>query len=223
MVYRPHTLVAFGGSLNINNEKEVWECTIRGFAGTWSNTDALPLTDGQPYCDEVAPHLASWFTQASSGIPGFVSLDYLKCNAIGADGKYSGTGSTNVHDFTGTTGGATQAAPSFCSLAYSWQTTRTRPPAAFGRMYPPNFSYAAQGGEVLPASRSAALLAAGLLINVIANQGSSAHAFHPAVVSNKGAAYAFLTAARVGSVYDTQRRRKNNLTEVYSSEPVPVS
>lgn len=223
MAYRPHTLIAFGGIIpSQTSTDEIWECTIRGFAGLRGQNTNLPLSNPDTYLAEVAPLLASWFAQSGSRIANVATLEYLKCNAIGADGRYS-DGQSHTYDYSNLVSGATsQAVPSFLSLSYTWTTPKARGRAHLGRMYPPNFTYTlSSGAHVSPTDTTNAALAGRAFLQTIANATSATAALDPAVVSGLDGSFAPITGVRVGSVYDVQRRRKNQAVELYSSTPYP--
>lgn len=215
MAYAPHTLVAFGGALTeLASNDEIWECTIRVYSPGGSK---LPLSDPAGYMGQIATPLGTWFALAASGMQSVASLAYLKVNNIGADGKYSDP-TTNVHDYTTpVTGGVVgQQAPSFLSCAMAWTTNRTRPPGAYGRIYPPNFSYGFAGAKISATDQGKVVTAGKNLLGVLRNCAGSLGAI-PIIASKANATNTEITGVRCSNVYDVQRRRKNAALVTYSA------
>jgi hypothetical protein len=216
MAYRPHSLIAFGGTLNAAaTSDEIWECTIRAI--TPGGTE-LPLSDPGGYMDELAPGLATWFGAPGNGCWSGSHLTWLKVNNIGADGRYSDP-TTHQHDYTSPVAGGTggQAGPSFLSLAISWTTSRTRPPGAFGRIYPPNFTWPLSGGSTVSAATQDSARDSGVaLLEFIRNCEGDLGAI-PVIASKTNATNTEINGVRVGNVYDVQRRRKNAVRETYEA------
>lgn len=227
MAYTPHSLVAFGGALTSSiGGDEIWECTVRGFAGVpTAAPSGLPLSNPEQYLSEVGPKLRTWFSSASAGIPAEVTLNYLKMNTIGADGRYSDPES-HTYDFTPPQAGGYGSAvgrPAFLSIALSWGTLRARGPASRGRIYLPNYSKATFAGSVISGGDAQSVRQSGLtLLDTLANNGSEEAQFQPCVVSKISGLYSPIKSVRVGNVYDVQRRRKNALAETYVSAAWPV-
>ncbi len=215
MTYAAHTLAQFGGRiLTPSHPDEIWSCGIR--LTSLSASGGEPATVNQAYANEVGPHLATWFATSTNGIPTAVKLDFLKVNEIEPTGRYLDKANTVVwRNNTGNTGGnSTQNAPSFCTLAYSWTTAFARGPASKGRVYLPNFSYSASGSFVSDTDQQKALVAAVALLEVFVNTSGTRQGV-PVVASSINSATEIITGARVGDVYDTQRRRKNAYREQY--------
>lgn len=215
MAYKAHTLIAFGGSLSeVTTGDEIWECTIRAISPGGSE---LPLSDPGGYMDQIAGDLASWFSDSDNNMANGTTLAWLKVNNIGPDGRYSG-GATNVHDYTpAIEAGVGQSVPSFCSLAFSWTTNRKRPPGAFGRIYPPNYTYPCIGSAISGVYQAKALATAVALLDVIRACSHDLQAI-PVIASRVNATNTEITGVRVGNVYDYQSRRKNAVRETYTAQ-----
>lgn len=117
--------------------------------------------------------------------------------------------------------GAGQGAyPQIC-LVLSLRTGRSRGYASNGRMYWPSAQTLDTGQGKIPDARTLDVAVAGAeLMADISRSGMGT----PAVMSTVGTGRTeVVTATRVGRVMDTQRRRRNNLTEDYSPEQsVPI-
>jgi hypothetical protein len=217
MAYTDHVLCAFGGKLGTAPD-DIWECTLRVSSDGGGST-----VDPEVYLGEVAPLLATWFSTAANNIPTIVSLEFLKANHIGADGKYSDPGVSHTHDFSGVTGGVgTISAPAFNTIAITWETAVMRGPAHRGRIYLPNFSIPVLGtapDHISNAARDAVRDSGKTLLAVFKNAASttSGASPNPGIYSNIGAAVHQITGVSCDNVYDVQRRRKNRAIPVRSS------
>lgn len=226
MAYPRHVLLAFGGTLEVRSgQDEIWETTLRAFPGSSGGPASLSdSVDYQAWCNAVAPQLATFYSLAAHGMHGLSQITYVKANVIGPDGKYESANQTNVAAVGPATGGATTfSMPTFLSVCMSWTSTRVRGTASKGRMYWPNASYTCSGAAISSTSRGAVLSTATALIALIKAQttGLDGGIMSPALVSGKDAAWAYITGARVGDIYDVQRRRKNAVTEQYATAVVP--
>jgi hypothetical protein len=222
MAYAPHTLVAFGGTLSEQSgQDEIWECTIRGMDLPDGVPGNIPVDEGglDTYLSEIATPLATWFAAAAHQMSSSSNLVYVKANNIGADGRYTSP-TTHVHDYTTpVAGGVAGGVPSFLSVAYSWHTSRNRPPAARGRIYPPNFAVPIiSGTSTIGAGDRAQQLAAALALLTLLQNHANTIWFAPSVVSKVGGAHQPINNVFVGSTYDVQRRRKYAVPELYTAE-----
>jgi hypothetical protein len=218
-MYTPHTLIEWGGSLKeVGTDDEIWANGVRGLS-----IANVPTPNPADLMASIAGPLATWFAAANSFHSSSSDLKWVKVNSIGADGKYSDSG-TNVHDYaTPVLGTAAPAAPSFLSVALSWYTAQSRPPGAFGRIYPPNYGCPIFVGSTIQAADQTLLAAQGkALLDLMLLPGVSddQQSFVPAVVSNVGGVHHAITGCRVGNLWDTQRRRKNAVRATYISDPL---
>lgn len=216
MSYRPHTLVAFGGTLpetDDTTQNEIWECTVRGYSPGGSQ---LPLSDPNGYMEQMAPALSAWFSNASHNMANTARLTYVKVNNINANGEYSDPGATNRHDFTPVAGGGVHSMPSYLTLAFSWTTAFLRGPAHAGRIFPPNFVGNFAGAAVSQTTVDAAVAAATSLLDCL-RQHDGDLGFIPIVASKIGAATHEIQGVRVGNIIDRQSRRRNAVAETYTA------
>lgn len=214
--YRPHTLIAFGGRLAEGaSYGEIWECTIRGGSSNKStNTDLQPFAEGDldRLAQDVAGALQTWFASGGSGISNDTNLTYVKANNITSTGHYASASTHLANVSPPVSGAGTPAAPNFCSVAYTWETGLERGRAHRGRMYPPNNTYAFQGGVIGTGNAGLAQAAGIALLRAIysaPNEGTLEDTFKPAVMSAIDASWHWITGCTVDTVYDVQRRRKN--------------
>lgn len=218
-MYEPHTLVTFGGQLDetVAND-EIWQCGVRGFTDGGVPVPAASLHD-------VALSILRGPTGAGAGLEGIwgdvrshlantATLKWCKAVNIGPDGKY--TSEPGIAEMTPVPGPATALAPSFCSIAISWETGFSLGKAVRGRIYLPNYGAALSIGSKIQDSVAADILAwSTVLLNTL-DTSLEAVPFHPNVVSKSGVHHQ-VTGSRVGNVYDTQRRRKDAVAETYIS------
>nr|CRY97259.1 hypothetical protein [uncultured prokaryote] len=227
MAYKPHTLVAFGGTLKDGGLNEIWQVGIRVVQPAGSGAPTEPLTDPAAYMEGISLVLGDWYG-GSVLHTSEATLDWLKVNNIGADGKYSDPSSSNVYDYSPKitpTGDALY--PNVLCTAYSWLTDVARGPGRTGRIYLPNnaAALATPGGMLLNAGSPGAMLTDALaLLDVINNTASpdTGEPAQPVVASKVNATNSNITSVRIGNVLDMQRRRKNKLVESYTAGAWPT-
>jgi len=217
--YSPHSLVTFGGVLNLNaTETEIWQCGVRVRAvGTGG-----PLADHDAYLASASTALSAWFSDASTAakFPASATLNWMKANPIQQDGKYSDP-NTHLHDFTTPVPGASTSTtvPDILCICLSWQTgkaIRKGSYATHGRIYPPNYLAAAASGDMRLSAGVAGFWAARGHALLAALNGTG-HPCVPIIASPHSHEQEPITGCRVGDVYDSQRRRKSALKEVYTA------
>lgn len=110
---------------------------------------------------------------------------------------------------------ATACLPFQCSVVVSLRTNlRTR--AGRGRFYLPSVAVDQQAGGTLTAAAQTAIADAGAaLLNGIEAAGGSVVIYHRTTHTTTD-----VVEARVGSIIDTQRRRRNQLVETYETRPL---
>lgn len=222
MPYQPHTLVTIGGTLAEQAaDDEVWQCGIRGFADGGGPIDASKLADLALAVlrgpTGSGGGMEGIWGNADSGITTDAKLAWCKAANIGPDGKY--TAEPGIAQMTPVAGTKTSSMPSFCSVAISWSTGKTLGKAVRGRIYLPNYGMTRSTGSTI--SSTTAGLFATWAVGVLQAFDTSlatdpATVFHPFVVSESGVSNV-ITGLRVGNVIDTQRRRKDAVSEVYVS------
>jgi hypothetical protein len=216
MPYRPHTLVTFGGT---NEEQaaddEIWQCGIRGLNPAGGGNTPVDPGQFQTYLDAVTTPLSDWMSSGVFHNANTALLRWIKIVNIGADGRYSSD--PLVKDGLDVGGGGSPNSPSFTTVCYSWETGRSAGRARRGRVYPPNYAAPRGPGATVTTSAQADLLAGAVaLLTAIADQGDQ-YQFVPHVMSSSGA-FNPINGARVGNVYDVQRRRKDAVPEVYVAQ-----
>lgn len=178
-----------------------------GDLNTWANAiAALPGADFRALCNaasEVAPPLK-------------VRVAWI--DATGITAQYAEAQLGSGWDAVGTA-----VMPFQCAAVISLLTGR--PGRSYrGRMYWPIFSAAIAATTLqLPGATTVSYAeAAAAMLTDIGTAAGVDLAMKPCVASKKLGITDFITQVRVGTVVDTQRRRRNQAQESYSYSPVPA-
>lgn len=228
MTYQPHALLRFGGSWF---GAEQWSCGVRIATDDFGNTvqnwiDALEPNEpgGVPtLLTDAREHVEAWFLRPQSYISENATLEYVSLNAIQPDGDYADPGDPHNDVFepqdvlTGTS--VIQTWPQL-TTCISLRTAVTRGLATRGRMYAPSAPNAVGSGRIAATTTQDMAGSFATFVEDIATLESIALAGQPrvVVVSGVGAPgpMRIVTKILVGDVQDTQRRRRNELDEVYA-------
>jgi hypothetical protein len=210
--------------------------TYSGGAEEWSTGFWMGYTNGdadlpnQQLADDVAAAWRTFFLAPTSYFGAAWHSSYVKISSIGTDGKASSADtvySTFAADANGTA--STQFPPQI-SLVATLTGSAARGVASKGRMYLPGISAAVgTGGRI--SSTNAGTIATNLQtflnavnasaatnnVLVLASHGSL-NADGTPKVGGQAMSIKAVTGCRVGDVYDTQRRRRNGISEVYTSK-----
>lgn len=218
MVYSAHTLVSFGGTLAADaagGSPEIWQVGIRGVQ---ADDHSSPVKNPVAYMNGLAPALATWYAQATSLMSTKSTLDWLKVNSIGPDGKYLDASNTNRHDFSPVIPGAMPAiVPDILSVCWSWRTAKKRGPGSHGRIYPINNVVGGSNLMALSSSdRDRHLTAAQNLFHILQIGDGDLAEMTPVIASKVNATNTPITEIWIGSIYDVQRRRKSAEVEIYT-------
>lgn len=218
----------WGGSLY----KDVWQCRIHLNGEIDQDLDLLDEVEVEPVLADIEGDLKRWWTALTPTMSS--TLEWLKLNELDPDtGRYVSQTTTVGRDWDPVPGpGAMKLAPQV-SLATSWETGVRRGRAAKGRIYPPPTTTTFDAtGQVQEAEREKTANAGAQLISDLNNwPGIDAVTDLTCIVLSTGSAdYAAkhndpgwlthvkrnITSVRVGSVLDTQRRRRSALRETYT-------
>ena len=218
MPFGPHLRIVMSGNLTSEVQAEVWACAINAVPGSGATTDF----DGDAYLAAVHASLATWFHAPTSHIGATATLQFLKINAIGADGRYATPATPHTYEFSPEIVGAgTDNNPDIISLRTSWQTARRRGPGSHGGIYLPNYTLGDgvhmsvdPGGQAIARDAGKALL-------TLLSAPSGGLTVHPVIASKVDASNTAITGVTVGNILDVQRRRKNRLKETYLASPWP--
>lgn len=213
--------LTWGGSLA--NDEEIWTCGIH-FAnqnadvlgGAWTSIDGTVMSN-------IANVIRTMHTTSGLAIPQGVKLEWVKVALIGRDGKYEQAPKEFI--FSTAAGGATSSpyAPQL-STVITLQSNKYKDPGKFNRYYVPslgpigasNYKYTKAMTDEMAEAHATMLDD----LNDIFNGLSGQMTLRAAAVNQKTASYEYITKVKVGSIVDTQRRRRNKLVEEYSEFPV---
>lgn len=223
MTYRPHTLLSFGGRLFT---EESWNCGLRIVLGDPEDS-TVSLQSYETWSaenlDDIAADVAAWFTSSGAKISSAARLDWVKLNAINADGRYVSESETNIFEWAAgdAPAGTVSPAEAQVTMVVSLLTNATRGRASRGRFYPPTgeMGVSPTTGRVSATLCQQMADAAKVLLDNIANEpGIDLSAPRVVVASDLGSPGPARSVQRVavGNVPDTQRRRRSSLPEAYS-------
>lgn len=205
----PHTYVTWFGDAYSGAEQ--WQVGLRIAAGF-----EPPTTAELEALDDAMEAL---LTTTNVAFPNGRRYLGLKVAPQTVDGRYpDGVDAVEYLRPTPVSGGAAVGYPQI-ALVLSLRTARTRGYASNGRMYiPSSFTPNVADGRISALNAGSAAAAGAAFIAAVNAAGIGL----ASVMSTVGAGRVEpITGVRVGRVMDTQRRRRNQLTEEYT-EPTPV-
>lgn len=211
MPYRPHTRFTFSGAVIPG---EVWSCTLNfgsDVVGEVADPDSLPA---------AATFAAARWKVLHEGITAMsfaTSFTQVAVRNINAEGQ------TTAQAFAGpldaTVGNSSPALPPQCCVVVSLQTDEPGPRGR-GRFYLPLIGgTVTNGARLAPLVRDDVVQEAKTLIDSVGSNLSAVGGgpFRPVVASQVGNGFNYrVNRIRVGDVIDTQRRRRDGLTEAYA-------
>lgn len=195
---------------------EIWQCTI--------NLNSFSSVDADAWLSGGQSAIKTWFTGSSAKMSALSRIHWLKLNKINAAGEYDDP--TTSHTYNYATPGVGYVTGSYWTIdqcvVWSWTTALSRGPGHMGRIYPPNAGAAVAGGaQVIDSTaQSQHITAAKGLLSVLSATYSGVTMF-PVVATKINATNPPITGVRVGRVIDTQRRRRNKVSESYASAVWP--
>jgi len=171
----------------------------------------------------------TWWAGIGQHVPSSTALTYVKVNVVGQDGRYVNQEKTFRKDrASALTGGATATMPAEVALVVTLNTAAARGLASKGRVYlPVNATNAISNGRVVAGARDLVGNATAALVKNLSNIPGldatvSDNIGDVSVMSKVGlGATRTVTSVRVGDLFDTQRRRANNMREVYTTYQLP--
>lgn len=215
----PFTRVTFGGSLA--QGQEIWSCNIH-LINTSGDTPEDWYETVRNYEDALAILIGEYIEDPITHVPTGVIMNYLRTTLVLADGSTSGEPSGVNVDYNG--GGGDSYVPQ-AALVNTLVAPKFRDPGRYNRFYLP-FTFsdtenlwcldpAAQGAY---ANRLSELITD---INTLVGGGLTPPTAMVGVVSNTASGSELpVVEVRLGRVIDTQRRRRNALSESYVSVDV---
>lgn len=195
--------------------------------GQWTETALDPVAAFEEFelSGDIATALAAAYGGANT-LARYENLRWIKLSVIGEDGKV--IGEPKYYDYTTPVIGTTTiATPPQDSIVVTLTTDKPRGLANKGRIYLPSGFADVQGtdGRISPsAATSIANRFATLMTAINTYCVSTIGQYGVGVASSVGAgAFEIVTGVAVGNLIDTQRRRRNRLTETYTSAAVTPS
>lgn len=221
-----HALLRFGGTLA--GSDEIWSCGLRlkHLGGDEINALRQETIDT---IEEAAGYVSDYFTDVRAGFSALNRLAWVKLDAISAStGKYAFPNSPNTFEIDPVVSGTAGGMPPQVAYCVTLRGLNKRGPGARGRWYVPCGNLVnGQTGKMSDAVALEAANAAGDLLaslNTI-DSGLGPDAWSPWLFGDGigGPVDSSITALQVGTVFDTQRRRRNQLVETYiPSESWPI-
>lgn len=211
--------LTWGGSIAGEDE---WTNGVH--IGNWVETALSPeeAFDEFTLSGPIANALAAAYGGAN-GLARYENLSWIKLSLIGEDGLV--IGEPKYYDFTTpVTGTTTIATPPQDSIVVTLTTDQARGLAHKGRIYLPSGFADVQGadGRILATTVTSIANRFNTMFSAINDYCfSTIGQYSVGVASSVGAgAFNVVTGVSVGNLIDTQRRRRNRLTEVYTSVPL---
>lgn len=215
--------------------------TMFGGAEEWStgfyigSTAADAALPTQAQADMIAAAWRTYFTNAASGFSGNYSTTAVKLASIGTDGK-SNAADTVYSTLAPAAVGANNngAHPPQIALVATLASTTARGVGAKGRMYLPgifqpvdatgHISSTAQGNMLAQLVTFLRAVNSGLgnFEQIILASHGSLNEDGSIKVGGRAAINTNVTSVKLGNVFDTQRRRRNALREVYQTTQLAV-
>jgi len=202
---RTHSLLTIGG--DGWNGVEIWQFGVRFDRATVPTAEEAAITAA----------VTAWWSEY--GPTDYVRLTHWKWALQGVDGKYPEGHVPLEHVFAPAVVGNTSngGAQPQDSIVVSLRTAIPRGRGHAGRIYPPPrpVNVGPDGKLTLPAALLTPFTA---MFRAIQDAVDA-----PMVVGSKLASTLRpVTSLRIGAVVDTQRRRRNNISESYVDEPFPA-
>lgn len=215
MAYLPHYLLAWGGPYWGTEE--------------WTNTLRFGRSDGTINEDVAEPLLETLaevvrdYVQSSS-YSSRASFAWLKVNAIQANGRYAYPTTNQWEEPTPIVSGTGSAGYPQIATAISTRTDFSRGFAAKGRYFLPLSPEIGSNGRMTATYAGQLAGDASTFLEqinaVLDPGGTGATGLALRVYSAYDAQAHLITSVRVGDVADTQRRRRNQLPELYVASSV---
>lgn len=202
-----HLYVQWGGKLPGN---EQWSCGFR----MWKSGGSTEA-DGAAVLVNVAAALQAFHVREGTAIHSSALFNFVKVNAIAVDGTYIGSG-TNEATFADNPGGIGGAQPANqLTLGVSTVTGFNRGPAHRGRFYLPSPGITIGTDGRMPTAVIDGVADSCITMRTAVNSAGAGHVM--VVMSRKAGApgHRAITGFEIGTVVDTQRRRRRSLVEDY--------
>lgn len=220
MAFVPHLLLSFGGPLF---DSEQWSCNIRMYSSVYEGLSPSARLDYALAEVEDMHNDCSLYVSNPAGVFHTRARHaWTKFNPINSAGDYESPSTTVRFDTVGAlpAGPKTPGVPQL-AIAVSHLTARQRGPASRGRHYVPTGPGTVDSttGRMSSTIANEAVNAAATFFTNLNNAAGIDLPGGPVVnvISNVGqpGPHEQVTQVAVGNVYDTQRRRRNEMPEIY--------
>lgn len=211
--------------------------TFAGGAEEWSTGFWFGYEDGdadlpdQALADGIRNAWQAFYTNAQSYFSSNFQCTVVKCSSVGTDGKSSAADTIYSTFPANVQGTSANHMPPQIALVATLQSATARGVGSKGRMYLPGPGIELAAGGKLNAGK-VSLLADQLgvfltAVNALPANNVILNASHGSLnpdgsvkIGGSAAVSKAVQTVKVGDVYDTQRRRRNGLSEVYISRPI---
>lgn len=218
MYDRQSTYLTWGGTIG-DSGLDTWQCGVHLALGSGAGGDGPGLPDVSELTTLLNGAIATWHGNAQVATSSYCFLSWARAASLDPDGHY--TAEPVVAQRTKLGGGAAsvlQSAPQV-ALCVTLSSGLTLGHANHGRFYSPwNEAQLDGDGKIPTANLPAILTAAQALVNGINTWSHSALSAGCAIyVLSKiaGGTSRRVAQVRIGSVKDTQQRRRRQLDETY--------
>lgn len=213
--------LSWGGSMA--DGEEIWTCGLH-FAnqnadvlgGAWTSIDETVMSD-------IAEAISTMHGTSGLSIPQDVRLEWVKVALIGRDGRYEKAPKEHIYPIF-KPGGTTGAYIPQVATVVTLQSDKYKDPGKFNRYYVPSLGPTGSGDYKHTKAKTDSIAEANSTmlneLNNIFDGLSGQMGLRAAAVNQRTASYEYITKVKVGSILDTQRRRRNKLVEEYSEFPV---
>lgn len=232
MTYLPHLRLQMGGQFF---DSEIWSIGLRLAIGNGNTPPSGPVISlwqewTRDNIADIADDCAAYVEASGSHFSNRAWLDYVKLNVVNEQGRYASEGETVEFRWADQDRPQGTLAPTWPQLStcVSLLTAVTRGRASRGRFYVPTGAMGVDSGtgRMTQSDAQTMTLAAQTFVNALNNQpGIDVNNPRVVVASALGAPGPVrdVTAVAVGDVLDTQRRRRNDLPEVYTTAGVTIN
>ena len=206
MAYTAHTLVIVGGTLleSASQPEEIWQFGVR-CTGVADDAAYLAALGGDNGANPGT--IRQWWGTAANGMSSSAQLEFVKVAHVTPTTQEPAL----THRYADPIAGPNQAfLPNFCCVAITLEAADPKSVGGRGRIYPPN-GYQFVGSTISAVSVGQAAAAGVSLMDALTG-GGTINA-QPVVASRKYGSLEPIVACSADAIIDTQRRRRNQLTQ----------
>lgn len=219
----PHKVVKVTLSGTMFGGQEIWST---GFHMGFEGQDAPAITETG--ASDISAAWETFFKATTSEISNKYTFNLCKLSMLATDGKAVPDSAVYYSPPTAVTGGSNSSAmPPQVALVATLANSLPRGLATKGRMFLPGVNSVVDATGHLSAITCGNIATNlqtffGAIMNDADTPGRAVLASTGNALQLRPGAIRNVTQIRVGNVYDTQRRRRNAMTEAYTIKPVPI-